>query len=899
MKRSHLLHAFNDNQQLRRSFDFLSRTFSTFPSQLPSNNCNHHHHLITLISTSKTLKHLFQIHTQLIVSGFTQDNFTNSRLIESYTLFKKINLARLVFNVTPNPSAVLWNSMIKAHIRSMQHQEAIVMYNKMTNNDSFEVQPDKYTYTFVLKACTQLLDIEKGVSLHEEIVKKGLESDVFIGTGLIDMYCKCGHLVHAREVFDKIPKKDIVVWNAMVAGLSQSKDFTQAIEIFQSMQLRDGMEPNNVTLLNLFPAIHKLSSVRFCKCIHGYVMKRKFPNTIMNGLIDVYSKCKRTDIAFQIFNLMQEPDDVSWGTLMAGFSHNGCHYEVLELFDQMKNNHLNINIVSVVSALSAAGETKDLEKGKIIHECVKKNKFDFDIRVSTPLITMYAKCGELKKAQDLFSNLSGKDMVAWSAVIAAFTQSGYHEEALSLFRDMQFDFKPSMVTIVGVLPACGELSSKKLGKSLHSYTIKHNIDSDTSIETSLVAMYAKCDDFNSAITIFERMLHKEVVAWNALINRYAQIGETDLAINMFCRLQSSSDVHPDSGTMVGVVLVSAFLGDINLGSNIHGLVMKHGFESDCHVNNALIDMYAKTQSLESAELLFSMTKVKDRVLWNVMIGAYMRHGYFQESIFTFRQMKSEGFKPSVVTFVSILPVVSSLAAIKEGASLHADIIRTGFLSYTPVMNSLIDMYSKCGRVDCSEIVFDEIKNKDTVSWNVMVAGYAINGYGDLAFGFFSFMESNNVEIDPVSFLSVLSGCRHVGLVEEGKKVFCSMKEKHGIEPKLEHYACMVDLLGRAGLFDETLGLIKSMPMEADAGVWGGLLGACQMHCNVKVAELALENLVKLEPRNQAHYVVLSGIYAESGRWGDARNLRMKMIEMGIKKTPGWSWVNENQVQFNQ
>ncbi|KAD7480078.1 hypothetical protein E3N88_03214 [Mikania micrantha] len=764
----------------------------------------------------------------------------------------------------------------------------------MISNDFGAVQPDKYTYTFVLKACTMLLDIEKGILLHEEIAKKGLEYDVFIGTGLIDMYCKCGHLVHARQVFDKMPDRDVAVWNAMLSGLSQSSDCAHAVEFFCSMQLLGGVEPNTVSLLNLFPSIHKLSSVRLCKCVHGYVTRRNFPNTVVNGLIDVYLKCKRTDIAYQVFELMQEPDDVSWGTLMAGFALNGCHYEVLELFDQIKNNNLNVNMVSVVSALSAAGETKDLVKGKMIHECVKKNKFDSDIRVSTPLITMYAKCGELKKAHDLFNSLSGKDMVAWSAVIAALTQSGYHEEAISLFCDMQrAGFKPSMVTVVGVLPAFAELCFKKLGKSVHCYSIRHDIVYDISVETSLVAMYAKFDDFTSAMIVFDRMFYKEVVAWNVLINRYAQIGEANLAIKMFCELQLT-EVLPDPGTIVGVVSASAHLANLNLGTSIHGLVMKRGFESDCHVNNALIDMYSKSRSLSSAELLFGLTKNQDQVLWNVMIGAYMRNGYAQESINTFHQMKFEGFRPSLVTYVSTLPAVSYLAAIKEGTSLHAGIYRMGYISHTIVLNGLIDMYSKCGRVDLSEAVFRELKDKDDVSWNVMLAGYALNGRVDCAFGFFSHMQDNLVDVDPVSFLSLLSACRHAGLVKEGKHVFNLMKERHNIEPKLEHYACMVDLLGRAGLYDETLRLIESMQMEPDGGVWGGLLGACQMHGNVKLAELALDNLVRLEPRNQAHYVVLSSIYAQSGRWADARSLRLKMIESGVKKTPGWSWVNEKQ-----
>ncbi|XP_071741725.1 pentatricopeptide repeat-containing protein At2g39620-like, partial [Rutidosis leptorrhynchoides] len=867
----------------------ISKAFHNYPSQISFNN---HHHIISFISTAKTLNHLLQIHTQLIVTGFAHSNYTNSHLIQSYSSFKKINLARLVFNSTSNPNVILCNSMIKAHIKSKQYQEAVIIYNKMVNNDDFIVQPDKYTYTYVLKACTLLLDIEKGVLIHEEIVKNRLEYDIYIGTGLIDMYCKCGQLVCAREVFDKMPQRDVAVWNAMVAGLSQSSDFGQAVEVFRNMQFDGGVQPNSVSLLNLFPAVCKLSSVRLCNCVHGYVIRRRFPNNVVNGLIDVYSKCERTDIAYQVFELMQNPDDVSWGTMMAGFSLNGCHYEVLELFDQMMNSGLNVNIVSVVSALSAAGEIHDLETGKIIHECVNKNRFDSDIRVCTPLITMYAKCGEFEKARDLFHNLSGKDMVAWSAVIAAFTQSGYYEEAISLFHDMQFaGFEPSMVTIVGVLPACAELCCKKLGKSLHCYSIKKGINSDMSIETSLVAMYAKCDDFKSAMCVFERMCYKEVVVWNALINQYAQIGEANLAVNMFCRLRLT-DVHPDPGSIVGVVTSLAHLADFNIGTMVHGLVIKYGFESDCHVNNALIDMYAKTGNLSYAELLFGLTEFKDQVMWNVMIGGYTRNGHAQKSVLMFNRMKVEGFKPGLVTFVSVLPAVAYLSDIKEGASLHGAIICTGLFSYTTIGNGLIDMYSKCGRVDNALAVFDEINDKDTVSWNVMLAAYALNGLVNCAFEFFTLMQDNVVEIDSVSFLSMLSACRHAGLVEEGKNVFNLMKRKYCIEPKLEHYACMVDLLGRAGLFDETLRLIESMPMEPDAGVWGGLLGACQMHCNVKFGELALDNLVKLETVKQAHYVVLSSIYAESGRWADAKRLRMRMFDTGVKKTPGCSWISD-------
>ncbi|XP_059628169.1 pentatricopeptide repeat-containing protein At2g39620 [Cornus florida] len=875
---------------LRRPFHSISRTCpETLP--LPSNGPkNFPQHCLRLLTSCKDLQSLLRIHGCLIVSGHKPDSFTSTHLINLYSSFQRCDLARFVFDSTTNPSVIIWNSMIRAYTRSKKFKEALEMYHYMLDKS---LEPDKYTFTFVLKACTGNLDLQKGVSIHREIVNKGLECDVFIGTGLIDLYCKLGDLGRARELFDRMPEKDVVAWNALIAGLSQNLDPREAFGFFRSMQIGGGnVEPNSVSLLNLFPAVSKLLDIKSCKCIHGYVFRRDFPISVSNGLIDMYSKCGHVDIARRIFERMGARDDVSWGTMMAGYGHNGHFFEVLELFDYMKRKNLNMNKVSVVSAFLAAAETRDLEKGKEIHDCAIKQRIDSDILVATPLMTMYAKCGELEKAKQLFERLNGRDLVAWSAIIAAFAQSGHPEEALTLFRHMQNEnLKPNAVTLVSVLPACAELLSVKLGKSIHCYAVKANIGFDVSTGTALVSMYAKCELFTPALNIFNRMSCKDIVTWNALITGYAQIGDPYHAMEMFCQLKLYG-VHPDSGTMVGVVPACTLLNDLDLGTCIHGQIIKHGFELDCHVNNALIDMYAKCGSLPSAELLFNKTQLpKDEISWNAMIAGYVQNGHAKEAISAFHQMKLETFHPNLVTFVNVLPAVAYLAALKEGMAIHAYVLQMGFQSNTLVGNCLIDMYAKCGRLDYSVNIFNEIETKDTVSWNAMLTGYAVHGHGDCALALFSRMQESHVKVDLVSFVSVLSACRHSGLIEEGRKIFNSMREKHFLEPNLEHYACMVDLLGRAGLFDETLFLIKTMPVEPDAGVWGALLGACRMHSNVELGEVALNHLAKLEPGNPAHYVVLSNIYAQSGRWGDAGNTRLKMNETGLTKTPGCSWVD--------
>ncbi|CAN4089827.1 unnamed protein product [Withania somnifera] len=734
----------------------------------------------------------------------------------------------------------------------------------------FIIQPDKYTFTFVLKACTGICDFEKGVKIHEDIVERDLENDVFIGTGLIDMYSKMGNLESAWKVFDKMTERDVVVWNAMIYGVAQSGEAVKAVELFKKMQYVCEINPSSVTLLNLLPAVCKLRDVRVCRCIHGYVYRRVFPVSVYNALIDMYAKCNYASVARRVFDELRRKDDVSWGTMMACYAYNGKFYEVLELFDWMKRMGLKMSKVSAISALLGAGQMSDLERGIEIHECAIQETID---------------------STDLFWGIRVKDLVAWSAAIAAFSQSGYPQEAISLFRDMQNEYsQPNNVILVSVIPACAELRAVRLGKSVHCHAIKAGLDSDISTGTALVSMYAKCNLFTSALNLFNKMPAIEVVTWNALINGYAQIGDCYNALEMFCQLRLAG-FTPDPGTMVGVLPACASLGDVRLGMCLHCQIIRYGFESDCHVKNALLDMYAKCGSSSMAEFMFNKTEFsKDEVSWNTMIAGYMHNGLAKEALSAFYSMKFESFQPNVVTIVSILPVVSHLTYLREGMTIHSYIIKSGFQSHKLVGNSLIDMYAKCGQLDLSEHVFEEMKNTDRVSWNALLAAYSMHGKGDRALSVFSLMEKRGIEVDSISFLNVLSACRHTGLVEEGRKMFHCMHDKYQIEPDVEHYACLVDLLGHAGLFDEIMDLLKTMPVEPDGGVWGALLDASRMHSNIEIAEVALKHLVKLEQGNPAHYVVLSSLYSQSGRWTDAVHIRVKMNEIGMRKNPGYSWV---------
>ncbi|KAK7295699.1 hypothetical protein RJT34_18610 [Clitoria ternatea] len=859
-------HRFYHTHRVQVRASAISQTTNNTPR-----HCNpDHYDYLHLLRSCKHLNPLLQIHARLLVSGLQQCTF-NQPLLNSVT----------------DPSSILWNSMIRAYSRIHLFHQVINLYHIMLD---IGLEPDKYTFTFVLKACTCALDFHEGVAIHHDIASRELECDVFIGTGLIDMYCKMGHLDSARRIFDKMPRKDVTCWNAMISGLSQSSNPCEALEMFWRMQM-EGLEPDSVSILNMAPAVSKLEDVDSCKCIHGYVVRRCIFSMISNSLIDMYSKCGELNLAHRVFDQMRDKDDISWATMMAGYVHHGCFFEVLQLLDNMKQKNIKMNKVSVVNSVLAAAEMRDLEKGKGVHNYALQVGMMSDIVVATPIVSMYAKCGELKKAKELFMSLEGRDLVAWSAFLSSLVQGGYPGEALCIFKWMQNEgLKPDKATLTSLVAACAEILSSRFGKIAHCYAIKADLESDISIATTLVSMYTRCELFTYATMLFNRIHDKDVVAWNALISGFTKHDDPHHAFEMFHRLQIS-EIQPDSATMVSMVSACALLDDLHLGICFHGNIVTIGFESDTHVKVALIDMYAKCGNLCSAENLFHLTKhVKDEVSWNVMIAGYLHNGCANESISTFNQMKLESVTPNLVTFVAILPALSYLSILREAMAFHACIIRMGFISNTIIGNSLIDMYAKCGQLSYSQKCFHEMENKDTVSWNTMLSGYAMHGHGELALALFSLMQETHIHVDHVSYISVLSACRHAGLIQEGRNIFRSMAEKHNLEPNMEHYACMVDLLGRAGLFEEVLGLINEMPAEPDAQVWGALLGACKMHSNVKLGEVALHHLLKHEPRNAVHYAVLSDIYAQCGRWIEARRTRLNMNDNGLKKSPGYSWV---------
>ncbi|KDP37060.1 hypothetical protein JCGZ_06116 [Jatropha curcas] len=311
---------------------------------------------------------------------------------------------------------------------------------------------------------------------------------------------------------------------------------------------------------------------------------------------------------------------------------------------------------------------------------------------------------------------------------------------------------------------------------------------------------------------------------------------------------------------------------------------------------SMVSGYAKAASFKAARLVFTKMMERNVISWNALIAGYTQNGENEEALGLFRMLKREAICPTHYTFGNLLNACSNLADLQLGRQAHTHVLKHGFQFQAGedpdvfVGNALIDMYMKCGSVEEGCRVFENMVERDYVSWNAMIVGYAQNGYGMEALELFRKMLGSGEKPDHVTMIGALCACSHAGLVKEGRHYFSLMTEEYDLVPSKDHYTCMVDLLGRAGCLDEAKNFIETMPMPPDAVVWGSLLGACKVHHNITLGEYVAEKLLEIDPTNSGPYVLLSNMYAELGRWKDVVRVRKLMRHRGVAKQPGCSWI---------
>ncbi|XWS18425.1 hypothetical protein CRYUN_Cryun32bG0042900 [Craigia yunnanensis] len=701
-----------------KSYPFLSLTqeYNLTPIPVPF-YCK----LLSKCNTTKTPTPGMQIHSNIIKFGSTKDPKSRNLLINLHAKYKLFGYARKLVDESPEPDLVSWSALISGYAQNGFGKEAILAFHEM---HLLGVKCNEFTFPSVLKACTFTMDLELGRQIHGVVVVTGFESDEYVANSLVVMYAKFGEFGDSRRLFEDIPERSVVSWNALFSCYVQSDYCGEAV--------------------------------------------------------DMINAC-------------------------TGFEDSG--------------------------------------QGRKIHGFLIKLGYDSDPFSKNALVDMYAKVGNLEDAIVVFEEIAKPDIVSWNAVIAGCILHENHSWALELFGQMRRSgTHPNMFILSSALKACSGTGLKELGRQLHCNLIKLNVGSDPFVDVGLIDMYAKSDLINDARMVFNLMPDKDLIAWNAVISGHSQNGEDMEAVSLFPFMYKEG-VGFNQTTLSTVFKSIASLQVNNVCKQVHALSVKSGFESYNYVVNSRIDAYGKCGLLEDATRIFRECLIVDLVAFTSMITAYAQSGQGEEAIKLYLEMLVRGIEPDSYVCSSLLNACASLSAYEQGKQVHVHILKFGFMS------------------------------------DIFAGNSGQHSHGKEALWVFDQMLKYGVPPNQITLVGVPCACNHAGLVTEAKKYFGSMRELFGFEPMQEHYACMIDLLGRAGRLDEAMELLNIMPFQADASVWGALLGAARTHKYVELGQCAAEMLFTLEPEKSGTHVLLANIYASVGMWDNV-----------TKNEPGISWI---------
>ncbi|XP_027360236.1 pentatricopeptide repeat-containing protein At1g31920 [Abrus precatorius] len=444
----------------------------------------------------------------------------------------------------------------------------------------------------------------------------------------------------------------------------------------------------------------------------------------------------------------------------------------------------------------------------------------------------------------------------------------------------------------GWLPLLKRCKSMEEFKQVHAQILKLGLFWDSFCGSNLVATCAlsKWGSMEYACSIFRQIEKPGSFEYNTMIRGNVNNMNLEEALWLYVEMLEGG-IEPDNFTYPFLFKSCSLLGALHEGMQIHGHVFKTGLEDDIFVQNSLISMYGKCGAIKHAGAVFEQMDEKSVASWSAIIGAHAIMEMWHECLMLLGDMSSEGrYRAEESTLVSALSACTHLGSSNLGKCIHGIFLRNISELNVVVKTSLIDMYIKCGCLEKGLCVYQNMAEKNRYSYTVMISGLAIHGWGMEALRVFSEMLEEGLTPDDVVYVGVLSACSHAGLVDEGLQCFNRMQFEHKIKSTVQHYGCMVDLLGRAGMLREAYDLIKSMPIKPNDVVWRSLLSACKVHLNFELGEIAAENLFKLNPNNPGDYLVLANMYAQAQKWDDMARIRTKMVEKRLVQTPGFSLV---------
>ncbi|WVZ92144.1 hypothetical protein U9M48_038231 [Paspalum notatum var. saurae] len=821
------------------------------------------------------------------------------RLVLMYLKCGDLGSARSVFDEMPPRVADVrvWTSLMSAYAKAGDFQEGVLLFEQML---CCGVAPDAHAVSCVLKCIASLGSIVDGEVVHGLLEKLGLGAECAVANALIALYSRCGQMEDAMQVFDSMHPRDAISWNSIISGCLSNGWHGRAVDLFSRMW-SDGLEISSVTLLSVLPACAELCIGLFGKVVHGYSMKAGIlwelesvesviDDALGSKLVFMYVKCGDMGSARRVFDAMSSRGNVHvWNLIMGGYAKAGEFEESLSLFEQMHDLGITPDEHAISCFLKCITSLSRVRDGLVAHGYLVKLGFGAQCAVCNALISFYAKSNMIDDAFMVFNGMPHQDIISWNSIISGCASNGLNNEAIELFARMRIEGQElDSATLLSVLPACSLSCYQFVGRVIHGYSVKTGLIGETSQANALLDMYSNCSDWHSTNQIFRSMGQKNVVSWTTMITSYTRAGLFDKVAGLLQEMVLDS-IRPDVFAVTSALHAFAGGESLKQGKSVHGYAVRNGMDKHLPIANALMEMYVRCGNMEEARLIFYRVTDKDIISWNTLIGGYSRYNLANESFSLFRDMLLQ-FRPNAVTMTCILPAAASISSLERGREIHAYALRRGYLEDSYTSNALVDMYVKCGALLAAQVLFERLTKKNLISWTIMIAGYGMHGRGRDAIALFEQMRGSGVEPDAASFSAILYACCHSGLKAEGWKFFNTMRNEHKIEPKLKHYACIVDLLSHTGNLKEAFEFIESMPIEPDSSIWVSLLHGCRIHRDVKLAEKVADRVFELEPENTGYYVLLANIYAEAGRWEAVKKLKNKIGGRGLRENTGCSWI---------
>lgn len=799
-----------------------------------------------------------QAHALLVEDGFEQHPSIQNPLFQLYVKCREVNDADNLFSGMHCLSVVSWNVQISSYLREGCEEKAVQLFARMQQQG---LAPTKITYIGMLSGCVNDEMLVIGKLMHARVSTCQFQTTTVVNTALFNMYGRCGSIEYAQRTFNDIEDRDVVAWNAMLEVCYEHGLHKESIALLSQMQV-EGVIPNKVTFVALLRTCTHAEAMFEGKLMHRYAIDTGFvlDISVSTAVITLYGKGGTLEEAILLFRSFCERDTILWNTMIAIYSSHGRCRDALRMLDQMLVEGFLASRITYASVLNVCASRPAVFAGKCLHACIVSSEVEMDVDIANSIVNMYGKFGSIESALCTFQKMLQRNVVTWSSMIAAFAEAGQGEDALQAFYEMQEEgVAPNVVTVVNVLHAFeGEANLDNL-REIHDYVLSHGLNEDVMVGTALISLYGKCGDLKGAQTVFNGLPKHDVLSWTAMISSYVQNGQGREALLLFDRMKKEG-VVPDRVAFANVLTACSDIGDPLECERMHSFIQFWSIELDEVVGSAMLSMYGRFGRWFLSEALFNDLPKEGATTWNAMMIIHLQHGQSRKALELFYQMCHNEVVPDKDSFVSSLTACANEASLADGEKVHAIIRDRDFVLYDVVSAALVSMYGKCGCPDAAKGVFDQMQRHSLILWNAMVGVHAQHGESIKALQTIHDMCGQGCIPDTITTISVLNACSHTGLLDEGLHFVASMEHAYSIFPVLDHYVCVIDMLGRSGRSREAELWIHYMPFQPKAVSYMSLLGACQSRANVYQGERAAKCMLELASENAGPYVSLSNIY---------------------------------------